>query len=267
MAAPPSDLAVLFDGDFAISGPDETEVRIKCYALVSLLEGMDEAERLRRVGRFYEMYLGASEPCGAMRIVAEHLRPFFLEQVRLRRDAINSDPRYAARAVDELHAIGTPEALELMLALPSSEALRMYAVRKFPLREQRRAVGIMRGAGVRPISLRALGSEFYDASVVEWMLEGFVRRVSEDPECMSGLDFDPPTLSASPLLRNMDTVYQLHRQGFFGRAELYGWWRAILRALRPAADKLAPVDAFLVDQGDPVGLVDSVLRLVTDAGR
>lgn len=261
-----SDLTIL-DYDFTMSGPDETDIRLKSYALVSCLSEMERNERLKHVGIFYERYLSAQTPGNVLRIVAKYLQPFFIELVKHNRETINSDSRYSARVIDELYFIGTPESLELMLTVPDSEALRMYSIRKFPLAEQRRAVELLKKAGIKPIALRALGSEFYHQSVIRWMLEGFVQYVMDNPECMSGPDLDPPTLSSSPLMRNMDTVYQLHRQGFFDVNELNGWWRTILRALRPAVDTLAPVDAFFVNQGDPVGLVDSVVRLVTDAER
>ena len=246
----------------SLSGPDTTEVRMKAYALREHLAAMAPEEREPYVHGFYQRFFEEAVPGRAFRIVADYLRPFLVELVRSRGQTALGTNATLARLIDELYDAADPDSLSAMLTLTPCEAILMYAIRKFPVRDQPAAVEILRANRVRPLGLRAVGAAFYHPSVVRWMVEGFIDRLRDRPETLACPEINPPTLSASPLLRHMDTVYQLHRQGFFDRAQLNEWWSSMLRALRPVADRLAPVDAFFVDQGDPVGLVDSVFSLV-----
>lgn len=229
------------------------------------IDDVAPAEREPCVHAFFRRFFETPAPVGVRhRTLADHLRPLLPDIVRSRGMTAFGANAAVARLVDELYDAGTPDSLAAMLAHAPCDAVLLYAVRKFPLPEQPRAVEILREQRVRPIALRTLGAAFYHPDVVRWMLEGYVDALCDRPETLAGLDREPTTLADSPLLRSMDAIYQMHRGGQMDRAELARWWTRILRALRPVVDRLSPVDAFFVDQGDPAGLVFAALALLRE---
>lgn len=255
--------SAVFGETLELADPSDADARLRAFAVLARLSAMTEDDRMTSVEHFYGRYFASPQPVPAhLRVMNEYLRPLLAELVRSRRHAFAQHPHLSARVVDELYYAGTEEALRTMLISARGDPVLLYAIRKFPVDGQPAAVRILREEGAPAPGLRALGHRFYHPDVVAWMLEGFTRDAAADPSRYACTGEIPPTISASPLIRDMDTVYQLHREGFFDRAALGAWWRRLLRAVRPVADRLSPADRFIADEGDPAGLVQSVRALL-----